>query len=171
MATVLGPAAASVVGAATGTAAGVALSTTAAAASTALASTAAGAAVSAMAGEKLNAKSLLINAATSYFGAGGTIGGVNPVGKVAELAGRIPGVTPGGAVAQGIGAGVTSAGIGALAGMRGEEALGMGLQSGIMAGVQSARANAAARELVAYAARTQLDQLLDQGLAITRSTT
>ena len=146
LATVLGPAAASVVGAATGTAAGVALSTTAAAASTALASTAAGAAVSAMAGEKLNAKSLLINAATSYFGAGGTIGGVNPVGKVAELAGRIPGVTPGGAVAQGIGAGVTSAGIGALAGMRGEEALGMGLQSGIMAGVQSARANAAARE-------------------------
>ncbi len=31
-------------------------------------------------------------------------------------------------------------------------------------------ANATARELVAFAARTQLDQLLDQGLAITRST-
>lgn len=32
-------------------------------------------------------------------------------------------------------------------------------------------ANAAARELVAFAARTQLDQLLEQGLTITRSTT
>lgn len=150
LATVLGPAAAGVVGAVTGTAAGVALSTSAAAAATALASTAAAAGVSAMAGEKLNAKSLLINAATSYFGAGGTIGGVNPVGKVAELAGKLPGVTPGGAVAQGIGAGLTSAGIGKLAGMGTQEALGMGLQSGIMTGIQTARANqAAARDMAA----------------------
>ena len=139
LATVLGPAAASVVGAATGTAAGVALSTTAAAASTALASTAAGAAVSAMAGEKINAKSLLINAATSYFGAGGTIGGVNPVGKLTEVAAKLPGVTAGSAVAKGIGSGLTSAGIGKLAGLSTEEALGMGLQSGIMAGYQQSR--------------------------------
>lgn len=136
LATVLGPAAAAAAGKV-----GIAMST---AATTAAGATLSSAAVSAMAGEKLNAKSLLINAATSYFGAGGTIGGINPVGKVAELAGRIPGVTPGGAVAQGIGAGVTSAGIGKLAGMGTEEALGMGLQSGIMTGVQTARANAAA---------------------------
>jgi hypothetical protein len=32
-------------------------------------------------------------------------------------------------------------------------------------------ANATARDLVAFAARTQLDQLLDHGLTITRSTT
>jgi len=135
LATVLGPAAASVVGAATGTAAGVALSTTAAAASTALASTAAAAGVSAMAGEKINAKNLLITAATSYFGAGGTAFGVNPVSSVAKFAGKIPGVTEGGKLAQGIGAGVTSAGIGKLAGMGTQEALGMGLQSGVMAGM------------------------------------
>lgn len=135
LAAVLGPAAASVVGAATGTAAGVALSTTAAAASTALASTAAGAAVSAMAGEKINAKSLLINAATSYFGAGGTVAGVNPVSSIAKVAGNIPGVTEGGKLAQGIGAGVTAAGIGKLAGMGTQEALGLGLQSGVMAGM------------------------------------
>lgn len=139
LATVLGPAAASVVGAATGTAAGVALSTTAAAASTALASTAAGAAVSAMAGEKINAKSLLINAATSYFGAGGTIGGVNPVARLTEVAGKLPGVTAGSAVAKGIGSGLTSAGIGKLAGLSTEEAIGMGLQSGIMTGLQQSQ--------------------------------
>jgi hypothetical protein len=135
LATVLGPAAASVVGAATGTAAGVALSTTAAAASTALASTAAAAGVSAMAGEKINAKSLLINAATSYFGAGGTAFGVNPVSSIAKYAGKIPGVTEGGKLAQGIGAGLTSATVGKLAGMGTQEALGMGLQSGVMAGL------------------------------------
>lgn len=149
LATVLGPAAASVVGTATGTAAGVALSTAATAASTALASTAAGAAISAMAGEKINVKSLLINAATSYFGAGGSIAGYNPVSSLANVAGRLPGVVPGGAVAQGIGAGLTSAGIGALAGMRGQDALTLGLQSGIMTGVQTARANAAAARQMA----------------------
>lgn len=132
LATVLGPAAAAAAGKV-----GIAMSTAATAAAGATLSSAA---VSAMAGEKLNAKNLLITAATSYFGAGGTVGGVNPVSKVAELAGRIPGVTPGGAVAQGIGAGVTSAGIGKLAGMGTEEALGFGLQSGIMTGVQARQA-------------------------------
>lgn len=158
LATVLGPAAASVVGAATGTAAGVALSTAATAASTALASTAAGAAISAMAGEKINVKGLLINAATSYFGAGGSIAGVNPVSSLAKVAGNIPGVVPGGAVAQGIGAGLTSAGIGALAGMKGQDALTLGLQSGIMTGVQTARANAAAAKAAQVNNRIGADQ-------------
>lgn len=162
LATVLGPAAASVVGAATGTAAGVALSTAATAASTALASTAAGAAISAMAGEKINVKGLLLNAATSYFGAGGSIAGFNPVSSLAKVAGNIPGVVPGGAVAQGIGAGLTGAGIGALAGMKGQDALALGLQSGIMTGVQTARANAAA------ARQAQLNNRIgaDQGTVI-----
>jgi hypothetical protein len=135
LATVLGPAAAGVVGSVTGTAAGVALSTSAAAAATALASTAAAAGVSAMAGEKINAKSLLINAATSYFGAGGTVGGVNPVSSIAKYAGKLPGVTEGGKVAQGIGAGLTSAAVGKAAGMSTQEALGLGLQSGIQTGL------------------------------------
>jgi hypothetical protein len=125
LATVLGPAAAAVTG-------GLGMST---AAATALASTAASAGVSAMAGEKLNAKSLLINAATSYFGAGGTVGGVNPVSSIAKYAGKLPGVTEGGKVAQGIGAGLTSAAVGKAAGMSTQEALGMGLQTGIQAGI------------------------------------
>jgi hypothetical protein len=121
LATVLGPAAASI-----------GMST---AAATATASVVSSAAVSAMAGEKLNAKNLLINAATSYFGAGGTIGGVNPVSSIAKLASRIPGVTEGGKLAQGIGSGLTSAAIGKAAGMSTEEALGMGLQQGVMTGL------------------------------------
>lgn len=121
LATVLGPAATAI-----------GMST---AAATATASVLSSAAVSAMAGEKLNAKNLLINAATSYFGAGGTIGGVNPVSSIAKLASRIPGVTEGGKLAMGIGAGATSAGIGMLAGMNPQEALGMGLQQGVMTGL------------------------------------
>lgn len=121
LATVLGPAATAI-----------GMST---AAATATASVLSSAAVSAMAGEKLNAKNLLINAATSYFGAGGTIGGVNPVSSIAKLASRIPGVTEGGKLAMGIGAGATSAGIGMLAGMSPQEALGMGLQQGVMTGI------------------------------------
>jgi hypothetical protein len=113
-------------------AAGYGLST---AAATAVGSVAASAAVSAAAGEKLNAKSLLINAATSYFGAGGTIGGVNPVSSIAKYAGKLPGVTEGGKIAQGIGAGLTSAAVGKAAGLSTQEALGMGLQQGIMTGV------------------------------------
>ena len=154
LAAVLGPAAISAAGAMTGAAtvaagtAGaavglggttIALSTTAAAAASAAAAVGTSAAISAMAGEKINAKNLLVTAATSYFGAGGTVAGVNPVSSIAKFAGKIPGVTEGSAVAQGIGAGVTSAGIGKLAGMGTEEALGMGLQSGIMAGYQQSQ--------------------------------
>ena len=154
LAAVLGPAAISAAGAMTGAAtvaagtAGaavglggttIALSTTAAAAASAAAAVGTSAAISAMAGEKINAKNLLVTAATSYFGAGGTVAGVNPVSSIAKFAGKIPGVTEGSAVAQGIGAGVTSAGLGKLAGMGTEEALGMGLQSGIMAGYQQSQ--------------------------------
>jgi hypothetical protein len=150
LAAVLGPAAISAVGGLTGAAtvaAGTAgasiglggtafaLSTSAAAAATAAASVVGSAAISAMAGEKINAKSLLINAATSYFGAGGTVGGVNPVSSIAKYAGKLPGVTEGGKVAQGIGAGLTSAAVGKAAGMSTQEALGMGLQTGIQAGI------------------------------------
>ncbi len=44
-----------------------------------------------MAGEKLNAKNLLINAATSYFGAGGTVGARLFIGLFFHLA---PALTP-----------------------------------------------------------------------------
>ena len=146
LAAVLGPAAISAAGAMTGAAtvaagtAGaavglggttIALSTTAAAAASAAAAVGTSAAISAMAGEKINAKNLLVTAATSYFGAGGTVAGVNPASKLSALAGKyVPG-----AVAKGIGAGVTAAGIGKLAGMGTQEALGLGLQSGVMAGM------------------------------------
>jgi len=170
LAAVLGPAAISAVGTLTGAAtvaagtAGAAaglgtsafvLSTTAAAAATATASVVGSAAISAMAGEKINAKNLLVTAATSYFGAGGTAFGVNPVSSVAKFAGKIPGVTPGSAVAQGIGAGVTSAGIGKLAGMGTQEALGMGLQSGVMAGYQQFKQNEALNAKPPQAGRPQ----------------
>lgn len=132
----IGPTAAKVVGAL----APAASAATTAAASAALTNVATSAAVSAMAGEKISGKNLLINAATSYFGAGGKIGTFNPVESVSAAAGKyLPGVTPGSAVAKGIGAGLTSAGIGALAGMDAQEALAMGLQTGVMTGFQQAQ--------------------------------
>jgi hypothetical protein len=113
LATVLGPA-------------GIGVMSSAAAAATASAATTLGAGG--------NVKDALISAATSYFGAGGTIGGVNPVSSIAKLASKIPGVTEGGKFAQGIGAGVTSAALGKAAGMSTDEALRMGLQQGVMTG-------------------------------------
>lgn len=136
LASFMGPAAAGVVSAvAPGAAAA-----TAAAASTALASVASSAAVSAMAGEKIDPKSLLINAATSYFGAGGTIGGYNPVKSIAgsDFLKNF-GVTPGSSTATGIATGITNAAIGAAAGMDTQQALMMGIQSGVMAGMQQSR--------------------------------
>ncbi len=114
LATVLGPA-------------GVGVMSSAAAAATASAATTLGAGG--------NVKDALISAATSYFGAGGKIGSFNPVESVAKFAGRIPGVTEGGKIAQGIGAGVTSAALGKAAGMSTEDALRMGLQQGVMTGL------------------------------------
>ena len=127
IASVLGPHAAALVKGITGA---TALSTAGAAAATALASTASAAAVSAMAGEKLNAKNLLVNAAASYFGAGGTIGKFAPLKMATDLAGRIPGVVAGGKVAQSLGSGLTSAAVGRMAGLSSDEALRMGLQAG-----------------------------------------
>jgi len=114
LATVLGPA-------------GVGVMSSAAAAATASAATTLGAGG--------NVKDALISAATSYFGAGGKIGNFNPVESVAKFASKIPGVTEGGKLAQGIGAGVTSAALGKAAGMSTEDALRMGLQQGVMTGV------------------------------------
>lgn len=136
LASFMGPAAASVVG----TIAPGAAAATAAAASTALASVASSAAVSAMAGEKIDPKSLLINAATSYFGAGGTIGGYNPVQSIAKSDFlRNFGITPGSSTATGIATGITNTAIGRAAGMDTQQALLMGIQSGVMAGMQQSR--------------------------------
>jgi hypothetical protein len=136
LASFMGPAAAGVVS----TVAPGAAAATAAAASTALASVASSAAVSAMAGEKIDPKSLLINAATSYFGAGGTIGGYNPVQSIAKSDFlRNFGITPGTSTATGIATGITNAAIGRAAGMDTQQALLMGIQSGVMAGMQQSR--------------------------------
>lgn len=159
LATVLGPAAVSAVGSLTGAATvaagtagaaaglggtAVALSTAGAAAATAAASVASSAAISAMAGEKLNVKNLLVNAAASYFGAGGSIGKFTPGTDIAKFLK----LDPKSALGAGVGTGITGAGIGLAAGMKPNEALQMGLQSGIMAagtqGVKNYRAEQAA---------------------------
>lgn len=145
LATVLGPAAISAIGSLTGAAtvaAGTAgasiglggtafaLSTSAAAAASALTAVGTSAAVSAMAGEKLNAKNLLVNAAASYFGAGGNVGAFRPLQMATDLAGRIPGVTAGSNIAQSIGSALTSGVVARAAGLSSDQALAMGLQSG-----------------------------------------
>lgn len=145
LATVIGPAAISAIGGLTGAAtvaagtagaaAGLggtafALSTSAAAAASALTAVGTSAAVSAMAGEKLNAKNLLVNAAASYFGAGGNVGQFAPLRMATDLAGRIPGITAGSNVAQSIGSALTSATVARAAGLSSDQALAMGLQSG-----------------------------------------
>jgi hypothetical protein len=120
LATVLGPT-------------GFAVMSAPAAAATASAATTLGA------GGKL--KDALIASATSYFGAGGTIGGVNPAAAVASKVGQyVPGGASG-AVAQGIGSGVTGAGIGLLTGASPEEALRMGALSGLTTGATQAFQN------------------------------
>lgn len=107
LATVLGPAGLAVVG------------------SKAAAAAIASGAVTAASGGKL--KDVLVSAATGYFGAGGTVGGINPAASIATKLG-------GGAIAQGVGAGVTGAGLGLAAGMKPKEALTMGALQGLTAG-------------------------------------
>lgn len=86
-------------------------------------------------------KEALISSATSYFGAGGTIGGVNPAAAVTSRVGQyLPGGATG-AIAKGVGAGVTSAGIGLVAGMKPEEALRMGALQGLTTGATQAFQN------------------------------
>lgn len=133
LATVMGPAAAAVVGKA-----GIVMSS---AATAAVGSAAAGAAVSAMAGEKISLRNVLVNAATGYFGAGGTIGKINPTAAIAGKVGQLTGAGAQSAIAQGIGAGVTGTGIGLLSGLKPREALQMGAQAGLMAGATQAAQN------------------------------
>jgi hypothetical protein len=133
LATVLGPAAAAVAGKA-----GVIMSS---AATAAVGSAAAGAAVSAMSGEKISLRNVLVNAATGYFGAGGTIGRVNPTAAIAGKVGQLTGAGAQSAIAQGVGAGVTGTGIGLLSGLKPREALQMGAQAGLMAGATQAAQN------------------------------
>lgn len=133
LATVLGPAAAAVAGKA-----GIIMSS---AATAAVGSAAAGAAVSAMSGEKISLRNVLVNAATGYFGAGGTIGGVNPTAAIAGKVGQLTGAGAQSAIAQGVGAGVTGTGIGLLSGLKPREALQMGAQAGLMAGATQAAQN------------------------------
>ena len=136
LAAFIGPYAGQVVGALAPTAS----AAVTAGASAALTSVASAAAVSAAAGEKIDPKSLLINAATSYFGAGGTIGTFNPVQSIAKSDFlKNFGITPGSSTATGIATGLTNAAIGRAAGMDSQQALLMGIQSGVMAGMQQSR--------------------------------
>jgi hypothetical protein len=86
-------------------------------------------------------KDVLVSAATGYFGAGGTIGGVNPASAIASRVGEfLPGGATG-AAAAGVGSGLTGAGIGLLAGMKPREALAMGAQMGITTAASQAYQN------------------------------
>ena len=81
-----------------------------------------------------NIKDALISSAMGYFGGGGTIFGESPV---SAIAGRVGQFLPGGAegaLAQGIGTGVTGTGVGLVAGMSPEEALKMGATQGVITG-------------------------------------
>ena len=86
-------------------------------------------------------KEALISSATSYFGAGGGIGSFKPGEFVATKVGQyVPGGATG-AIAKGIGSGVTGTGIGLLAGMKPEEALRMGAIQGLTTGATEAFQN------------------------------
>ena len=73
-------------------------------------------------------KDALISGATSYFGAGGGIGGFNPSESIQGL---LPGGTPSW-LAKGLTAGAVGAGAGLLTGQGVEQALQSGLQAGAM---------------------------------------
>ena len=88
----------------------------------------AGAGVSLLTGGSI--KEALVSGAMGYIGGGGTIMGVNPV---AAVGGYLPGAV-GGALNTGLATGVIGAGIGKLGGMSTEDALKMGLVSGVSAG-------------------------------------
>jgi len=83
-------------------------------------------------------KDALISGAMGYFGGGGTIMGVNPVSSLGQY---LPGVA-GSALNTGLATGLVGAGIGKLGGMSTEDALKMGLTSGVTAaGVQGLKNN------------------------------
>ena len=95
----------------------------------------AGAGTSLLAGGSV--KEALVSGAMGYIGGGGTVMGVNPV---AAVGGYLPGATgtgigaAGGALNTGLATGLIGAGIGKLSGMSTEDALQMGLTSGVSAG-------------------------------------
>jgi hypothetical protein len=124
LATVLGPAG---VGLSMGTAAGVA-----------------GAGTTLMAGGSL--KEALISGAMGYIGGGGTIMGASPLSAVG---GYLPGAA-GSALNTGLSTGLIGAGIGKLGGMSTQDALKMGLTSGVSAaalqGLQNSRAAQAPKD-------------------------
>lgn len=74
-------------------------------------------------------KDALISGAMGYFGGGGTAFGVNPVASIGQY---LPGAA-GGALNTGLATGVLGTGVGLLGGMKGSEALKMGLTSGATA--------------------------------------
>jgi len=92
----------------------------------------AGAGVSLLGGGSM--KEALISGAMGYIGGGGTVMGVNPVSAVGRY---LPGLA-GGALNTGLATGVIGAGIGKLGGMSTEDALKMGLTSGVSAGAMRA---------------------------------
>jgi len=87
-------------------------------------------------------KEALISGAMGYVGGGGTIMGASPVGALGQY---LPGVA-GGALNTGLATGVIGTGIGMLGGMSPEDALKMGLTSGVSAGaLQGLRAESGGR--------------------------
>lgn len=87
-----------------------------------------------------NIKQALVAGAMGYIGGGGTIGGVSPLSAVGKF---LPGVA-GGALNTGLSTGLIGAGIGKLSGMSTDEALKMGLTSGLTAAAGQAYQNARA---------------------------
>ena len=77
-----------------------------------------------------NIKDALISGAMGYIGGGGTIMGASPVSALGQY---LPGVA-GGALNTGLSTGLIGTGIGMLGGMSPEDALKMGLTSGVSAG-------------------------------------
>jgi hypothetical protein len=80
-----------------------------------------------------NIKDALVSGAMGYIGGGGTVMGVNPISAVGNY---LPGAA-GGLLNTGLATGVISAGIGKLGGMTTEDALKMGLTSGVSAAALS----------------------------------
>ena len=80
-------------------------------------------------------KDALISGATSYFTAGGGMGGFNPS---ESIAGALPGGTP-----TWLASGLTGAAVGTAGGILGGKSAGDALKSGLQAGVMGAAANAA----------------------------
>ena len=79
-------------------------------------------------------KDALISGATSYFTAGGGMGGFNPS---ESIAGALPGGTP-----TWLASGLTGAAVGTAGGLLGGKSAGDALKSGLQAGVMGAAANA-----------------------------